>query len=64
MNITEKDVVTENDIFDEFVELAKLANSMFKPFDRNVEEASRFFWNKHAEVVVVHSPTTPLCSSF
>ena len=51
MNITENDVVTENDTFDEFVELAKLAD-MFKPFDRNFEEASRFFWNKHAEVVV------------
>ena len=52
MNITENDVVTENDSFDEFVELAKLANSIFKPFDRNFEDASRFFWNKHAEVVV------------
>ncbi len=45
MNITENNVVTAQLTFDEFVELAKLAD-MFKPFHRNVEEASRLFWNK------------------
>lgn len=51
MNIVENDVVTAQHTFEEFVEFAKLAEK-FEPYDRNVEEALRLHWKKHARVTV------------